>query len=241
MCEMSYFMFGRSKGIDPNQLIITQRMVNAEIGVISRKEQGNFDAACRNCAKFIDAKNKAQALATGKKILEAKNKVDAATELLKFIVQLKDKAENIAKNQMDATCENIVVSMCCGADFFKTDGLTKFKTQQMKDIFKSKASEHMKPEKLPEPLKILFSTTTISELEVISAIREHAAPFVRDSGAIDSLFGAAPTKQEIIASKTPVLEASKKDKFVEHVDLFTITNCDVIPIDRWNTILSAIQ
>lgn len=230
-------MFKKSKGYDPDKLLSAQKLINAEITQAVRREQGTVDAGSRNCANYIMQKNKNQALTIGKKMLEAKAKVNAGNELLKYIAQLKENAENIAKNQMTPEAEHIVAALCCGADYFKTDGLKTFKTSQMKEIFKSKASEYMKPEKLPEPLKTLFSPPGTSEADVVAVIRTCSTPFMRDLSMIDALFGPPPAAP---ATAAPVLEAATSSKYSEHVNLFTFTDVDIIPRERWNVILSTI-
>ena len=199
-------MFGRSKGPDSSQILVLQRLMEAEVKAALRKEQGNFDLAVRNTANAIQQKNKANSLANGKKICEAKRKLELLQLLQNSVTSIKKHSDEISKGTVNAEITLILSTINYSADNIKSDGLVKFKNTVIKTTYKNNLQQFSQVDKLSEPLKTIISRGEISDDEVVSTIRSECPKFCRDPKLIDSLFGTAQVQQ---TRPQPVSEVTK--------------------------------
>ena len=247
-------MFGRKKGVDLSHILTLQRLIDAEIKSLQRKEQGNYDAAVRNVGAAVQQKNKSSCITIGKRAFEAKRKVEIIKILAKQIQQIKPKSDEISKGTRSADVDEMMTIICCCADIFKTDGLVKFKTTVVKEAFKSCFKELITPEKLGDPIKTLLAQKEPSQEEIISLIRSDCQSFCRDPGAIEALFGAAvqqppqpqPKQQPRIEAKIPLRAQSLSSiphvrKYKENENIFTPTSNEPFPRESWPKLLASIK
>ena len=241
-------MFGRKKGVDLTHILTLQRLIDAEIKSLQRKEQGNFDAAVRNIGVSVQQKNKTSSITIGKKAFEAKRKVEIVQILAKQVQQIKQKSEEISKGTRSAEVDEMLTIICCCADIFKTDGLVKFKTTVVKEAFKSSFKELTAPDKLGEPIKTLLTQKEPSQEEIISLIRSDCQSFCRDPGAIEALFGAAPQPkpQPHVEAKKPTHVPSFSSipavgKYKENENIFTPSSNEPFPRESWPSLLASIK
>ena len=176
--------------------------MDAEVKSLVRREQGNYDAAVRNIAAYILQKNKNGCLLQGKKMAEAKRRVEILHILSSSVANLKNFAEPISKGVVNSDVEQLLLTICCSADIFKADGLNKFKNTIVKEAYKAQAPNFSHPEKLNDPLKSLFQQPEPSDEEIVAMIRSDVTKFCRDPKNIDTLFGAPPPKT-VQQPKTP--------------------------------------
>ena len=189
-------MFGKSKDLS-NQILICQKLIDAEIKSELRKEQGNFDSGVRNIANYIQQQKKDLSIDHAKKMIISKRKVDALQLVLSASASLKNNVQSINKGEATPELEQILLTLCCCADAFKTNSLVKFKTTIVNVAYKTNAANFSNPEKLNEPLKSLLKPIQPNDSDAISFIRSDVTKYCRSPSLIDSLFGQQQQTQQI--------------------------------------------
>ena len=259
-------MFGKSKDLS-NQILVSQRLMDAEVKSELKKEQGIFDSGVRNIANYIQQKNKDLSIEHAKKIINSKRKVDALQLILSASASLKNYIQLINKGETTPELEQILLTICCCADAFKTNSLVKFKTTIVNVAFKANASNFSNIEKLNDPLKSLLQPFQPTDADAIAFIRSNVAKYCRTPSLIDSLFGSyqqqqqqqpqniqqnitqrqpskqniEPPKHEGASLKFSYTKSSTKVEYKEQSDLYTVNNNEPFSRDKWPDLLAAIK